>query len=147
MKTLRSQLHGLQEKIRNRGGKVPKARGTIERQLGDCQAEVERLRLNEQGDGYRNTQKKIQESRRTQTQLLYESMGLSPEQARIAAKVERGVQRNDVNAVFNAALALGLSEAAARVFADPKINPHPIANTPLDQVLDNEKKPFRNHDR
>jgi hypothetical protein len=65
--------------------------------------------------------KPVTESRKSKTQELYESMGLSPEQAKIAANLERGVVTGNANRIFEAGLALGLSEAAAKLFADPKL--------------------------
>jgi hypothetical protein len=65
--------------------------------------------------------KPVTESRKSKTQELYESMGLSPEQAKIAANLERGVVTGNANRIFESGLAMGMSIAEARIFSNPNL--------------------------
>lgn len=127
MKTLQQQLTEHHQRITKLGGKVPTPQGSLERQLCECAAEIVRLTKNGKA-----------ESRRTKAVECYEAMGLSPAAAKIAASLERGVQTNDVNRIFEAGL-LGMSEAAAKIFADPTVNPNPIPKSPIEQLLEVKK--------
>jgi hypothetical protein len=64
------------------------------------------------------TARKLQEIA-PKTIACYEAMGLLHADAVIAAGVERGVKTGNLNKLFESALALGLSEAEARIFANP----------------------------
>ena len=112
METLETQLVEMHEQIRKLGGTVPTPRGTLERQLCECRDEITRLK----GSG-----KSLTESRKSRTQALYESLGLTPEQAKIAARLERGVERHDVNTIFSCGLLMGMTEPQAKIFANPKL--------------------------
>jgi hypothetical protein len=82
----------------------------------------------------------LKELRRTKAVECYEAMGLPRKAAEIAASLERGVQTNDVNRIFEAGLALGFSEAQSKIFADPTVNPNPIPKSPFEQLLEEVKK-------
>ena len=128
MKTLQTQLVEMHEQIRKLGGAVPTARGTLERQLCECRDEITRLKT-------KYPTRSLVESRdgkKSKTQELYEALGLTPQQAKIAARLERGVERNDLNTVFECGKLMGLSEVEARIFADPTYDPRPDPRTPTD---------------
>ena len=114
MKTLQTQLTEMHEQIRKLGGTVPAAGGKcIERQLEECREEIAILK---------SQVYTFKESRRkSKTQELYEALGLTPEQAKIAASLERGVVTGNVNRIFEAGLAMGMSVTEARLFANPKL--------------------------
>lgn len=116
MKTLTQQLKERQERIRSLGGAVP-TQGTVERQLCECDTEIQRLTAS---------------SRRTTLVESYQSMGLSEAEAKVAAGVDRAIQSKNVNRAFKAgrmfesALLMGFNEAEAAVFANPKLTEEEI---------------------
>lgn len=124
MKTLTDQLIARRNVVKKLGGQVPAARGGLERQLHEVDREIRLLQ---------------ETKKRPATVESYRLMGLTESEARIAAQLESGVKRRDVNQVFESALAaakeLGLTEAEAKVFANPGLSEEEIQALRLSQHL------------
>jgi hypothetical protein len=88
---------------------LEKERGAAARKVAELEQKVTDLR------------KKITPSEAKRMQLVegFQAMGLTEAEAQIAAGIEESVKSGDVNRMFDAGLALGLSQKEAAIFADP----------------------------
>ena len=97
---------------------LEKERGAAARKVAALEQKVADLR------------KKITPSEAKRMQLVegFQAMGLTEAEAQIAAGTEAAFKDGDVNRIFEAGLALGLSQKEAAIFADPTSTPAPTTD-------------------